>query len=80
MQAGYWHNFRFDPRKRQAPSTLDSKEPTADYRAFIENEVRYSSLKRAFPERAEDLFTKAAAYAKDKYEHLTKLAALYNKD
>ena len=79
VQAGYWHNFRFDPRSEK-PFTLDSKEPTADYRAFIENEVRYSSLKRAFPDRAEVLFDKAAEYAKDKYEHLTKLGALYNKD
>lgn len=64
--------------KSPLPST--PRSPTADYRAFIENEVRYSSLKRAFPDRAEVLFDKAAEYAKDKYEHLTKLGALYNKD
>ena len=43
VAAGYWHMFRFDPRKTLAgenPFQLDSKAPTADYRAFIEGEVR----------------------------------------
>lgn len=75
--AGYWNNFRYDPRSDK-PFTLDSKEPSADYRAFITNEVRYSSLMRAFPERAEKLFAKAEQNAKDKYEHLKKLTELYD--
>jgi len=78
VAAGYWHNFRFDPRK-EAPFTLDSKEPTGDYLEFIKNEVRYSSLMRAFPDRAEALFAKAEADAKDKYAHLLKTAELYSK-
>ena len=78
VAAGYWHNFRFDPRK-EAPFTLDSKAPSTSYREFIESEVRYSALKRAFPDRADSLFEQAEENAKDKYEHLTKLAELYNK-
>ncbi len=80
VQAGYWHLFRFDPRKNvegENPFTLDSKAPTADYKEFILNEVRYSALLRAFPERAEKLFEKAEDTAKDKYEHLNKLSKLY---
>mgnify|MGYP005839060119 FL=1 len=80
VAAGYWHMFRFDPRKTLAgenPFQLDSKAPTADYRAFIEGEVRYSSLKRSFPDKADKLFDRAAKIAEDKYEHLTKLAKLY---
>ena len=80
VAAGYWHMFRFDPRKTLAgenPFQLDSKAPTADYRAFIEGEVRYSSLKRSFPDKADQLFDRAAKIAEDKYEHLNKLSKLY---
>ena len=42
------------------------------------NEARYSSLTRSFPERAEELFNKAAETAKAKRAHLEKLQALYN--
>ncbi len=78
--AGYWHNFRFDPRKTaegKNPFTLDSKEPTGDYMEFISSETRYTRLKLSFPERAEELFLKAVDTSKERYEHLTRLAALY---
>ena len=39
-------------------------------------EVRYNSLTRSFPERAEKLFTEAEKEAADKYAHLQKLASL----
>ena len=77
VQAGYWHLFRFDPRNEK-PFSLDSKAPTASYREFIESEVRYNSLMRAFPERAEMLFAEAEKTAEAKYKHLTKLVDLYN--
>ncbi|MBQ1947251.1 MAG: pyruvate:ferredoxin (flavodoxin) oxidoreductase [Clostridia bacterium] len=78
--AGYWHTFRFNPaliEEGKNPFTLDSKEPSAEYRDFIMNEVRYSSLARKFPERAEELFTEAEKQAKDKYEHLSKYGKLF---
>ncbi|HPU17920.1 MAG TPA: hypothetical protein PLZ27_04530, partial [Bacillota bacterium] len=59
------------------PFTLDSKEPSASYRDFIMNEVRYSSLTRSFPDRAEALFAEAEKQAKERYEHLKRLATLY---
>ena len=77
VEAGYWNMFRFDPRLADAgknPFQLDSKAPTASYRDFIMGEVRYNALKRAFPERAEELFEKAEKIAADKFDHLTKLA------
>ena len=52
VAAGYWNNFRFDPRladEGKNPFQLDSKAPTASYRDFIMNEVRYNALSRAFP-------------------------------
>ncbi len=74
--AGYWHTFRFDPRNEK-PFTMDSKAPDASYRDFIMNEVRYSSLARKFPERAEELFAIAEEQAKAKYEHWTKYGKLF---
>ena len=77
VAAGYWHNFRFDPRRADAgenPFQLDSKEPTASYRDFIMGEVRYNSLTRAFPERAEKLFANAEKFAEEKYAKLKKMA------
>ena len=73
VASGYWNLFRFDPGKEK-PFTLDSKEPTESYQDFILNEVRYSSLKRAFPEKAENLFARAEADAKKRYEMLKERA------
>ena len=77
VQAGYWKLFRYDPRRAEAgqnPFQLDSKEPTASYRDFLMGEVRYNSLTRAFPERAEKLFAASEADAKRDYEHLVALS------
>ena len=77
VEAGYWQNFRFDPRladEGKNPFHLDSKAPTASYRDFIMGEVRYNSLTRAFPERAEKLFEKAEKAAADHYERLAKMS------
>jgi pyruvate-ferredoxin/flavodoxin oxidoreductase len=80
VEAGYWQLFRFNPALKaegKNPFSLDSKEPTASYIDFITSENRYSRLMQAFPERAEELFAKADANAKAKYERLTKLVELY---
>ena len=77
VEAGYWHNFRYDPRRVAQglnPFQLDSKAPSASYRDFIMNEVRYSALTRSFPERATALFEKAEESAKNRYEALVERA------
>ena len=77
VAAGYWNMFRYDPRKAangENPFTLDSKAPTESYRDFILGEVRYNSLLRANPERAEKLFSIAEKDAKNKYDHLVELS------
>ena len=78
VEAGYWNIFRFDPRladEGKNPFMLDGKAPSASYRDFIMGEVRYNSLTRSFPERAEELFTQAEKVAEQKYAHLEKLAS-----
>lgn len=80
VAAGYWHLFRFDPRLKaegKNPFQMDSKAPTAPYKDFILNEVRYSSLVRAFPEKAEKLFDIAVDDAAEKYERWTKYSKLF---
>ena len=69
--------FRYDPRlvnEGKNPFMLDSKAPTESYKDFIMGEVRYNSLARQNPARAEELFAKAEANAKDKYEKLVEKA------
>ena len=81
VEAGYWHLFRYNPTLKaegKNPFILDSKAPTADYNDFIMGEVRYNRLARENPERSKELFAKAAANAKDRYDYLCRLAKLYN--
>ncbi len=81
VQAGYWHLYRFDPRLKaegKNPFTLDSKAPTADYKDFLMGEVRYNSLARQNPERAEKLFDKAVKNAQDRYDYLVRYSKLYD--
>ena len=82
VQAGYWHLFRFNPAAPEGtnPFTLDSKAPTGDYKEFMMREVRYNSLMRANPERANVLFDKAVANSKKKYEDLCGLVEYYAKE
>ena len=80
VECGYWHNFRFNPalaEEGKAAFTLDSKEPTGDYQAFLDGEVRYNSLKRSNPEKAAKLFAVNEAQAKARYAYLKKLITLY---
>ena len=77
VQAGYWHLFRYDPRrleKGKNPFQLDSPEPIMDYQEFLSGEVRYSSLQLTFPDRAKELFAKAEIQAKEKYQRLLELS------
>ena len=80
VAAGYWNMFRFDPRKKAEgtnPFSLDCKPATESYKDFIGNETRYSRLKLAFPERAEQLFDLADQKAKERFEYLQRLQKLY---
>ncbi|WP_300409610.1 pyruvate:ferredoxin (flavodoxin) oxidoreductase [Lagierella sp.] len=78
VEAGYWHLYRFDPRLKDEgknPFTLDSKEPTGSFQDFIKSEVRYTSLKRSFPEDAEVLFKEAEEDARERYESYVRMAS-----
>ena len=77
VQAGYWHLFRYDPRRKEKgrnPFQLDSPAPIMDYQEFLTGEVRYSSLQLTFPERATELFARAEKEAQEKYARLVELS------
>lgn len=76
-ECGYWQMYRYNPElvgTDKNPFTLDSKEPTADFKEFLMGEVRYASLAKAFPEAADALFEKTYADAKARLEGYKKLA------
>ena len=78
VETGYWHLFRYNPllaEEGKNPFILDSKEPKGNYQDFLMGEVRYNRLSRSNPERAKELFAKAEADAKAKYEALAERAA-----
>ena len=77
VDCGYWQLYRFNPTladNGQNPFTLDSKEPTADYKEFLTSETRYNSLMRANPAIAQTLFDKSEAEAKARLDGYKKLA------
>ncbi len=78
VETGYWNNFRFNPAAEKK-FTLDSKAPKMEgYQDFLKGEVRYASLAMKNPERAKTLFARNEQEAKERYEYLSKLGALYN--
>lgn len=77
VDAGYWHLYKYNPMLKEQgknPFTLDSKEPIASYRDFIEGEIRFSSLMTVFPERANELFAISEKNAKERYMNYKRLA------
>ncbi len=73
VKSGYWTMMRFNPTlaaEGKNPLSIDSKEPTENFKDFIMGEERYKSLKIKFPERAEKLFDEAEKQAKDNYNRL----------
>ena len=77
VDTGYWHLYRFDPRladEGKNPFVLDSKEPTGEFMDFINSEVRYTSLRKSFPELADDLFAAAEKDSKHRYESYKRMA------
>ena len=77
VQVGYWQLYRNNPelaKEGKNSFILDSKEPSGDFRQFLEGEVRYSSLERTFPDAAEELFKRTEQEAKARYEKYKALA------
>ena len=77
VKCGYWHLYRYNPMLKEEgknPFILDSKEPTASFKDFIMNQVRYSALAKQFPEQAEELFELTEHNAKERYKEYKRMA------
>ncbi|MDO4178182.1 MAG: pyruvate:ferredoxin (flavodoxin) oxidoreductase [Phascolarctobacterium sp.] len=77
VECGYWATYRYNPQLKEEgknPFILDSKEPTANFREFLMGEVRFSSLKKLFPDTAEALFQKTEKDAMERLAGYQKLA------
>jgi pyruvate-ferredoxin/flavodoxin oxidoreductase len=80
VDSGYWQLYRYNPlleKEGKNPFLLDSKEPDWSlFQGFLSSEVRYTSLKKAFPEEAAELFKAAEDNARWRYESYKRMAAL----
>ncbi|MBR4064944.1 MAG: pyruvate:ferredoxin (flavodoxin) oxidoreductase [Tidjanibacter sp.] len=80
VECGYWHLWHYNPlleAEGKNPFVLDSKEPDwSKFQAFINKEVRYTSLLKAFPGEAEELFKAAEENAKYRYNNYLRLSKM----
>ena len=77
VESGYWAMYRFNPalkEKGENPFVLDSKEPSIDFNEFLMGEVRYSSLKKQYPDTADALFAKTKGDAMERLANYKRLA------
>jgi pyruvate-ferredoxin/flavodoxin oxidoreductase len=80
VKCGFWQLYRYNPlleKEGKNPFKLDSQEPDwSKFQEFLGSEVRYTSLKKSFPEEAVQLFASAEQNAKWRYQSYQRLAAL----
>ena len=80
VECGYWPLYRYNPvlkKEGKNPLQLDyAKAPNGKFQEFLASEVRYSSLKKMFPEIAAKAFVKAEQDMMTRYRYYQKLAAL----
>ncbi len=78
VECGYWHLWHYNPQleaEGKNPFVLDSKEPDwSKFREFLMREVRYTSLQKAFPAEADELFAAAEENAKWRYNGYVRLS------
>ena len=79
VDSGYWHLWRYNPAledEGKNPFIMDSKEPDwSKFDEFLGREVRYTSLEKAFPEEAGDLYAAAKLSAQWRYKSYQRMAA-----
>ena len=72
VECGYWYLWRYNPalaEEGKNPFTLDSKEPDwSKFQDYLAGEVRFLSLKKAFPEEADELFAATQEAALKRYK------------
>ena len=78
VACGYWPLYRYNPSladEGKNPLTVDSKDPTESYQDFIKGEVRYASLAKLFPGKAEEAYRINEEDARRRLDNYKKMAA-----
>jgi pyruvate-ferredoxin/flavodoxin oxidoreductase len=79
-ECGYWHLYRYNPlleKEGKNPFQLDSKAPDwTKFQQFLQTEVRYSSLKKALPNQADELFKAAEVNAQWRYNSYVRMSQM----
>jgi pyruvate-ferredoxin/flavodoxin oxidoreductase len=77
VDSGVWNLFRYDPRlaaEGKNPLILDSREPKADVKEYMYNEIRFRSLRQFKPEAAEIFLEEARKSAEQRYKNYRYIA------
>ncbi len=85
VEAGYWTLYRYNPLlelEGKNPLQLDSKEPDFEkVKELLNSEVRFTSLKKAFPKRAKELQEQTVKNLKWRYNFYKRQASIdYSKE
>jgi pyruvate-ferredoxin/flavodoxin oxidoreductase len=79
VDCGYFPLYRYNPalsKEGKNPFIYESKDPKESMLDFLMKEVRYSSLKRQFPDVADSLYQQAVELKKEKHEFYKKLSQI----
>lgn len=80
VKSGYWINFRYNPlldAEGKNPFELDAKEPDwSKFKDFVDGEIRYATLKKAYPKEASELFKAAEDNARWRYNAYKRMAEM----
>ncbi|SET23847.1 pyruvate:ferredoxin (flavodoxin) oxidoreductase [Prevotella sp. kh1p2] len=72
VESGYWHLWRYNPQLAEEgknPFVLDSKAPDwTKFQDFLMSEVRFLSVKKAYPDEADELTKACEDMAKLRYQ------------
>lgn len=83
VECGYWCNWRYNPElleQGKNPFHLDSREPKGNFREYLMGEVRFASLAKLFPDKAEELFQKTERDAIARRENYVRVQKSYDEE
>ena len=79
VKSGYWPLYRYNPTLKDEgknPFILDSKAPDGSLQNFLGGEIRYTSLKKTFPDEFDRLSVQLEKEYNARYLSLQKIAGM----
>lgn len=78
VECGYWHLYRYDPRRTaegKNPFQLDSPEPDSSrIMEYLKGENRFAALANNFPGRADAMYKATISQAMERYQKYRRMA------